>query len=165
MNEEENALWRGFDARLERLEDLVRDLDESLRGDRRRKMIGLLAEHARLEAYVTKLNAVIFMDSTGKHGLAHDVDVLMGRQTGAERRSEFRWKYWVPTLLALLAVIVSLLINLDKIKQNLPKDHPGPLEAKIERAKHPKSPKKIYRYRVIPPPEESAREKAPLDNP
>ncbi len=148
MNEEDNPLWRGLDARLERLEDLVHDLDESLRGDRRRRIVGLLAEHTRIEDLVTKLNAVVFMDSTGKHGLAHDVDVLMGRQTGADRRSEFRWKYWIPTLLAILAMTVTILTNLDKIRQNLPTDHPGPLEKKIEQARHPRG-KKIFRTRII----------------
>ncbi len=148
MNDEDQPIWRGFEARLERLEDLVRDLDESLRGDRRHRIIGLLGEHSKLEELVTKLNAVVFMDSTGKHGLAHDVDVLMGRQSGADRRSEFRWKYWIPTLLALLAMAVTILTNLDKIRQNLPTDHPGPLEKKIEQARHPRG-KKIYRTRII----------------
>lgn len=163
MNEEDNSLWRGFEARLERLEDIVRDLDESLRGDRRRRLIGLLAEHSKLEDSVTKLNAVVFMDSTGKHGLAHDVDVLMGRQTGADRRSEFRWKYWIPTLLALLAMTVTVLTNLDKIKKNLPVDHPGPLEKKIEQAKHPRG-KKIYHLRVTSHPPEPSQEKAPSES-
>lgn len=148
MNEEENAIWRGFESRLERLEDIVRDIDEILRGDRRKRMVGLLSEQDRMDTELRKLNAVVFTDSTGKHGLAHDVDVLMGRQAGSDRRSEFRWKYWMPTLLALLALSVTILTNLDKIKANLPKDHPGPLEQEIERSKHPKG-KKIVRVRIV----------------
>ncbi len=151
MNDEDQPIWRGFEARLERLEDIVKDLDESLRGGRRRRIIGLLAEHSRLEDLVTKLNAVVFMDSTGKHGMAHDVDVLMGRQTGADRRSEFRWKYWIPTLLAVLAMTATILTNLDKIKANLPKYHPALLEKKIDRAKHPKG-KTLYHIRQISSP-------------
>lgn len=133
---------------MERVEDLVRDLDESLRGDRRRRIIGLLSEFVRLSEDVTKLKAVMFMDSTGKHGVAHDVDVLMGRQAGIDRRSEFRWKYWAPTLLALLALTVTILTNLDKIRANLPKYHPAPLEAAIDRAKHPRG-KTILRVRRV----------------
>ncbi len=149
MNEEENALWRGFEARLERLEDMVREFDELLRGDRRRKVVGLLADQDRMDAELRKLNAVVFTDSTGKHGVAHDVDVLMGRQAGVDRRSEFRWKYWIPTLLAVLAMATTILTNLDKILQNLPKPKLSPLEEKIEKAKHPKG-KTLYRVHHVP---------------
>lgn len=148
MNEDDNVIWRGFEARIERLEDIVQDLDASLRGDRRQKIIGLLADWDRHDSELRRLNAVVFTDSTGKHGLAHDIDVLMGRQAGADRRSEFRWKYWIPTLLALLAMAVTILTNLDQIKKNLPKDHPGPLERQIEEAKHPKG-RRIVRIRHV----------------
>ena len=148
MDDEENALWRGFEARLERLEDIIRELDEILRGDRRRKIVGLLADQDRMDLELRKLNAVVFTDSTGKHGLAHDVDVLMGRQAGVDRRSEFRWKYWMPTVLALLALAATILTNLDKIKANLPQYHPAPLEAKIDQARHPKG-KTLYRVRRV----------------
>ncbi len=160
MNEDENALWRGFEARIERLEDIVRELDEVLRGDRRKRIIGLLPEYDRMDSEVRKLNAIIFMDSTGKHGLAHDVDVLMGRQTGADRRSEFRWKYWVPTLLAVLALVVTILTNWTQIKEDFPKDHPAPLEQAIEKAKRPKG-KKIVRYHSVPLPLDSTEESSP----
>lgn len=155
MNDEEHPIWRGFEARIERLEDVVHDLDEMLRGDRHRKIIGLLAEQDRMDADLRKINAVVFTDSTGKHGLAHDVDVLMGRQAGIDRRSEFRWKYWIPTLLAVLALSITILTNWVQIKQNFPKDHPGLLEQEIEKAKHPKG-KRLYRVRHI-------QEKAPSD--
>lgn len=148
MNEDENVIWRGFEARIERLEDVVRDLDDMLRGNSRKRVIGLQPEYDRIDHELRRLNAVIFTDSTGKHGLAHDVDVLMGRQAGVDRRSEFRWKYWAPTLLALLALAVTFLTNLDKIMANLPQYHPAPLEEKIDQAKHPRG-KKIVRYRVI----------------
>jgi hypothetical protein len=148
MDNEENALWRGFEARIERLEDMVRELDEALRGSRHKRVIGLLPEYDRMDSEVRKLNAIIFMDSTGKHGLAHDVDVLMGRQAGVDRRSEFRWKYWIPTLLAVLAMIVTVLTNLGKIKENFPKYHPAPLEKAIDQAKHPKG-KTLYRVRRV----------------
>lgn len=146
QNEEENVIWRGFEARIERLENLVQALNDVIEGNRHRRIIGLASEQDRMDLELRKLNAVVFTDSTGKHGLAHDVDVLMGRQAGADRRSEFRWKYWAPTLLALLALTTTILTNLDKIKANLPLYHPGPLEAKIDQAKHPKG-KVIYRIR------------------
>lgn len=157
MNEDENAIWRGFEARFERLEDIVRDMDEILRGDRRSKTIGLLAEQDRHDQELRKLNAVVFLDSTGKRGLAHDVDVLMERRSGQEKRMELRWGFWTAIIVAVISAATALLTNLDKIKKNLPKDHQSPLEQKIERAKHPKSPKKIYIYRHV-------QAEAPLDN-
>ncbi len=150
-DEDLSVIWRGFEARLERLEDLVRELDSVVRGSRRNKDPGIVAEQDRMDELLIRLNAVIFQDSTGKHGLAHDVEVLMGRQVGEDRRSEFRWKYWAPTFLAILSLTVTALMNLDKIKANLPKYHPGPLEAKIDRAKRPRG-KKIIKIRIVPPP-------------
>lgn len=144
---DEDVLWRGFEARLERLEDVVKELHDVIDGNRAKRIIGLVASYDKLDELTTRLNSVVFMDSTGKHGLAHDVDVLMGRQTGADRRSEFRWKYWIPTIMAILAMSLTLLANLDKIKANLPKYRPGPLEAQIDQAKHPRAKKKIYRVR------------------
>lgn len=149
MNEDENALWRGFEARIERLEDIVRDLDETLRGDRRKKLIGLLAEQDRMDLELRKLNAVVFTDSTGRRGIAHDVDVLMERRSGKDRRFEFIWKYWIPLALSAVALAITVTINWDKIQARLPKYHPGPLEAKIDSARHPRSPKKIYRVRHV----------------
>lgn len=160
MNEEENALWRGFEARLERLEHKVQELLDIVHGNRYKKIVGLESDVDRMDSDIRKLNAVMFMDSTGKHGVAHDVEVLMGRQAGVDRRSEFRWKYWMPTLLALLALTVTVLTNLEKIRSNFPKYHPGPLELKIDQAKHPKG-KKIVRYRTVPVPSEDTEESPP----
>lgn len=161
MNEDENAIWRGFEARLERIEDIVHDLDEILRGDRRSKTIGLLAEQDRHDQELRKLNAVVFVDSTGKHGLAHDVDVLMERRSGQERRMELRWGFWTAIIVALISSGAAILTNLDKLKSLFPVEHLGIVEQKIERARHPKG-KKIYRYRNVPPPEADP-EKVPLE--
>lgn len=148
MNEDENVIWRGFEARIERLENLVQELNDVVEGNRHRRIIGLAPEQDRMDLELRKLNAVVFTDSTGKHGLAHDVDVLMGRQVGADRRSEFRWKYWIPTILSVLALVVTILTQWGQIKGNFPKDHPGPLEQEIEKAKHPKG-KTIYRVHRV----------------
>ncbi len=150
MNEEDNSQWRGLDARTERLEDLTRELDELLRGSRRTKQTGLVADQERMELEVRKLNAVVFVDSTGKRGIAHDVDYLMDRRSGNDRREGFRWTFWGLILATLISSGTALLTNWDRIKNLLPKDHPGPLEMKIEKARRPRSPKKIFRLRVVP---------------
>lgn len=167
-DEDFNAIWRGFEARIERLEDLQKELEETVKGSRRSKVTGLVSDSDRFDTELRRLNAVVFMDSSGKHGLAHDVDVLMGRQVGSDRRSEFRWKYWMPTILAILAMTLTILVNLDKIKTNFPKLHLSPLEQKIEKAKHPKG-RKIVKVRLVPrptqpqenPPSESIKESLP----
>ncbi len=157
MNEESNALWRGFEARLERLEDMVRDLDEVLRGDRHKKIFGLLPEYDRLDLEVRKLNAVVFVDSTGKRGIAHDVDYLMDRRSGQERREGFKWTFWGLILATIISSLAAVLTNLDKIKILLPVLRLSPLEEKIERARHPKG-KKVFRVRIAP------QEKAPSED-
>jgi hypothetical protein len=50
----------------------------------------------------------------------------------------------------MISAMTALITNWDKILKILPQDHPGPVSQMIEKAKHPKSPKKIYRYRVVP---------------
>ncbi len=150
MNEDENLIWKGIDARLDRLEDLVQELDASLRGDRRRKIVGLLSAWDQLDEDVRRIKGLVIGDVAGSNkGMAHDVDLLMGRRKYDNQAKEFRWKYWIPTLLALLALTVTILTSLDKIKENLPRYHPSPLEAKIDEAKHPKG-KTLYRVRRVP---------------
>ncbi len=148
MNEEENLYWRGFDARLARIEDLVQGLDESLRGDRRKKIIGLLAEFDRLDERVRQLYAVVIGDAASNHGMRHDVDMLMGRRKYDGQIKEFRWKHVIPTLLAILALTISFLANLDKILKTFRQPSQDPVDQMIEKAKHPKG-KTLVRYRHV----------------
>lgn len=146
MNEDENVIWRGFEARIERLEDLIHELDELLRGSRKSKHSGIVADQERMELELRKLNAVVFVDSTGKRGIAHDVDYLMDRKSGAERREGFKWTFWGLILATLISSLSAILPNLDKIKNLWTKTPPFPWETRIVRVKH----KKIYRVRVVP---------------
>lgn len=147
---DEDILWRGFESRLERLEDTVKELDELLRGSRKNKISGLITDSERMDDTLRKLNAVVFVDSTGKRGIAHDVDYLMDRRSGAERREGFKWTFWGLILATAISSLTALLTNLDKLKVILPAYRLDPLDQMIEKAKHPKSPKKIYRYRSVP---------------
>lgn len=152
MNDDDNGFWRGFEARLERLEDLTKELDEVLRGSRRNRQSGLVADQEKLELEVRKLSAVVFVDSTGKRGIAHDVDVLMGRRRDKDETRGLRWQSWTAIVITLLGIMGKVILsNLPRIKQELLKV--DPLEKKIERAKHPKG-KKIYRIKVVPASEE-----------
>lgn len=148
MNEDENIIWRGFEARLERIEDIVNELDSSLRGDRRRKIIGLLPEWDQHTTELRQIRTLMFGDAAGSNkGMAHDVDVLMDRRSGKERRSQLLWGFWTAIAVAVISSITAILTSWDKI-QPLLKDHPAPLEQAIEKAKHPRG-KTILRVRRV----------------
>jgi len=141
------------------LRDLIEDCQERLKDhdiilNGERGKTGLIAEYDRHDEKLTRLYAVIFQDSTGQKGLLHDVDQLMGRKSHRERSSQFRWDFWKSILVAMImsGMVTTLLNQWPAIKKLIPKDHPGPLEQKIEQAKHPKSRRKIIRYRVVPSP-------------
>lgn len=163
MNEEDNVLWKGFEARLERIEDIVKDLDEMLRGDRHRKIVGLLYEQDRMDQELRKINAVLFQDPTGQKGLLHDVDVLMGRRKYDNQTREFKWKFATQVVVKILTLAGILILGWDKMEslyRKLVNQKPSPLEAKIEQAKHPKG-KKIYRVRVVAPTDTSDTQESP----
>ncbi len=163
MGDEEGLVWRGIDARLERIEDIVRELDELLRGSRKTKYTGLVADQERMELELRKLNAVVFVDSTGKRGIAHDIDVLMDRRSYSERREGIKWTFWGLILATVISSLTAILTNLDKLKSLMPLLRLSPLELKIERAKHPKSPKKLVRYRTVPRKAPASPENPPSD--
>jgi hypothetical protein len=166
MNEHDDPQWREridsvilYD-KLEEVKAQLKDLERAVRGGRD----SLLSEYRRHDQELTRIHAVLFQDPTGQKGLLHDVDVLMGRRSYDNTRKEFRWKYWIPTVLAVVALAATTLTNLDKIKANLPKYHPGPLEKRIDQAKHPRG-KKIYRTRVTKSPPQEPGPSSSLPSP
>lgn len=161
MNDEENALWRGFEARLERLEHLITEVLDIVNGNRHRKIIGLASEQDRMDLELRKINAVLFQDPTGQKGLLHDIDFLMGRRKYDNQSRELKWKFATEVVVKILALVGVLLLGWDKMEglyKKIINQKPSPLEQRIEQAKHPKSPKKIYRYRVVPAPSDDPKE-------
>ena len=152
MNEEDNPLWKGLDARTERLEHLVQELNDIVQGNRYRKIIGLVSEQDRMDLDLRKINAVLFQDPTGQKGLLHDVDVLMGRRKYDNQSRELKWKFATEVVIKILALVGVLLLGWDKLEglyKKMVNQKPSQLEAKIEKAKHPKG-KTLYRVRVVP---------------
>ncbi len=149
MNDEE---WlqklSNFSDKLEDLQDRIRELEITLHG--KRSKTGMLAEYARHDELLARMYAVIWQDPTGQKGILHDIDVLMGRVTAKAQSTQYKWQFWGLILATIISSATALLVSWDKILKLLPKDHPGILEQKIERGRHPKSPKKIYRYRIVP---------------
>lgn len=152
MNEDENVIWRGLEARIERTEDKIAEHDDLLNGNRSKKLIGLSQEQDRMDLELRKINAVLFQDSTGQKGMIHDVDFLMGRRKYDNQSRELIWKFVTEVVIKMLALVGVLLLGWDKLEglyKKIIQQKPSPLEQKIEQAKHPKSPKKLYRYRTV----------------
>src|SRR5882724_3911019 len=143
---------------IEDLQERVKEHDSILKGEKR--SAGLLAEYVRHDELLRRMFAVIWQDPTGQKGLLHDVDALMGRQKDRQTDKQSRWQFWTAVTVALITSAAVLVTNWDAIKKSFPRDHPAELEQKIERARHPKSTKKIYRYRI-----HSATEKAETNMP
>lgn len=87
-----------LDARVDKIEEIVGDLDETIRGNSKDEIGGLVARLREMEFHTTRLNAIIFVDSTGKKGLKHDVEELLeGRE---DRRTV--WKSWKEIAVAII---------------------------------------------------------------
>lgn len=151
MDEEDNPLWKGLDARTERLEHLVQELNDIVQGNRYRKIIGMATDQDRMDLELRKINAVLFQDPTGQKGLLHDVDVLMGRRKYDNQSREIIWKSATEVVVKILALVGVLLLSWDKLEvlyHKIRNQKPAPLEAQIEKAKHPKG-KTLYKVRHL----------------
>ncbi len=99
------------------LQDQMRELkkqqrenDVTLRGERGKA--GLVSEYERLDDKTTKLYAVIFQDATGRKGILHDIDFLMGRKKDREEGSSHRWTFVQGVVLALVSAITAITVAL-----------------------------------------------------
>lgn len=120
----------------------IKELDEILRG--KGKTPGLIAEYERHDEKLTRLYSVVFQDSTGKHGLIHEIAELKGGEIGADRK----WKFWTPILVALISCFGLIFTNADKIAHFFGKNaKPDELDLLIKKAKRKKG-KTVVRYRV-----------------
>jgi hypothetical protein len=145
------SLVTGFQVlnkRLDEMEDLLRDVDLVIRGDPREDRDGLVTQLHEIQTRLSRLDAVIFVDSTGRKGLQHEVEEILS----GERRTESRWKYTTTVVVAVISVIGSLILSWDKIaaffrEKRIDTHHQAP-KAKSQR-------KKVshVRYRVVPAPE------------
>lgn len=139
-----------LNARVDEIEETLTELDEVLRGDRQQKIGGILARMHDLENQLARLNAVIFVDSTGKKGLQHEVQIL---QSG-ERTMEYRWKFWTSIVVAVISLLGLLVTNWDKILGYLIHSKKSdPVEQMLNRAKRSKHRTTIIRYRYVAPSE------------
>lgn len=109
------------------LQEQVRELkrwkvetDAALRGHG--PHIGLFAEYERLDEMYRKLYAVIWQDSTGRKGMVHDVDFLMGRSKNHDEISVRRWTFAqgvVVALVSALAAITVAVLSIEPVRKQI----------------------------------------------
>jgi hypothetical protein len=127
-----NAGQRVWDQELASIQKIVTGLDEMLRGDPLRETSGLVARLELIEHDLAKINAVLFVDPTGKRGLVHEVEVL----TSAERTASERWRFATAVVVALLSLAGLILTNWTKIEGVLFDGH----ERTVQRPKRKRVP-------------------------
>lgn len=135
-----NTGQRVNDRAIKILEVSLRSTDKLLRGDPEKDTAGLIARLHDIETQLAKMNAVIFVDSTGKRGLVHEVEAL---STG-ERTAEQRWKFATAIVVAILSLLGLLITNWDRISAYLGHAKLDPLDQAIESARHPKPKHRHY---------------------
>ena len=95
-----NAGQRVLETSVRQLEQIVSGMDSLIRGDVEKETDGLIARLHDIEGSLRELRAVLFVDSTGKKGLIHDVNELQGRR-------ESRKATWINVTAIVVALISS----------------------------------------------------------
>jgi hypothetical protein len=143
--------------------------DKILRGDPTRNIKGLIEAINHLETEVTKFNRIFDKDYLGHGGLQSFVTYVYNQlKAGEEFRQQgrgYKWAFWTAVLVAVIGLAGLVLTNKDQIEKWFPKYHATGLDAKIEKAKHPKSPHKVFVTRVVKPKPEPAPEPGPAQEP
>lgn len=148
---EEDPKWQDayiLNDRIDRLQERIKQLEFIVRDGKD----NLRSEYERHDQMLTRMYSVFYQDATGKKGLFHDVDVLMGRRNDEDESRGLKWQAWAIIVGAILTFLVGILHELPKIKIELQRI--DPLEKPIERAKRPRG-RKIARIRFIPNPDSS----------
>lgn len=135
--------------RLDQIDETLDALDRTIRGDYEKDTDGLIARFKGLELSITKLNAVVFQDSTGKKGLVGTVDALVSRRMDAVDRR----KNTVSIIVAIITSTALVLTNIDRLGdfwiKIFGKEKPDKLQVMLERAKRPPRTTRVRVHRVI----------------
>lgn len=145
-----NAGQRVWERDLTLLRKVMGDIDRLLRGDPEKDTEGVIARIHDIERQLSKLNAVLFVDSTGKKGLIHDVYELRGE----EKRVVERWKFATAITVAIIGFLGLFISNWDKIIKAAGVGRPpDKLERMINNAKRPPNSGKVrVKVRYVEPP-------------
>jgi len=108
-----------------------------------------------LKKELREIRNAINGDAAGYPGMRQDLAELKGERSRKDMRTGYRWNFWtalIPVMVAQSVILIGLLIvNWGALEAFWNKHNKlGPLEQRIERAKHPKSPRKIYVPRIVP---------------
>ena len=134
------------DTQLEEIELTLDVLDKVIRGDTERETSGLIGRIETMERQIAELRSLVIMDSTGKQGLMHDVQLLLA----GERTSEHRWKYFTSVTVAIISLLGLLITNWDRIQAWMHQPITDPVDIAIDRAAHPKPKHRHYTIKETP---------------
>jgi len=109
--------------RIDGISDKLEEIDDLLRGDPVTQAEGILEQLHGMRIELSRLNSTIFMDSTGKRGVAHDVDVLMGRRSQRDQSVQYKWQFWAMVIGAAITAGTTILVKWKEIKEALPIIH------------------------------------------
>ncbi len=97
--------------RLDQMDEVLSAVDGSIRGDVAGDRHGLVARMENVELSISKISAVLFVDSTGKRGLLATVDNLVsGKMDAVERR-----KSRASVIIAIITSAALVITNLDRL--------------------------------------------------
>lgn len=130
-----------LDRRLAELEEAIQDIDLLLRGDPSEDMDGIVTQLHQVQRELSRLNAVIFVDSTGRKGLQKEVDDLKA----GEHRAEYHLKFWAPIIAAFISLSVPLITNWARITAFVKRPDNDPVDQMIDEAAHSKPKHRHYR--------------------
>lgn len=99
------------DRQLEDCERILTRLDRVISGDPQADLSGIVEQMHQIQRDLNKINAVIFVDSTGKRGLLHEVEAL----TSGERTASERWKFATAVTVAIISMVGLLLTNWNRV--------------------------------------------------
>jgi hypothetical protein len=141
---------KSADIDIERLKRTAFRDDKIMRGDPENNLPGLIETMNHLANEINKFNRIFDKDYLGHGGLVSFITYIYNqerdRQKAQELNTGYKWGFWGLIAAAVIAAAAVLITNRDQLAKWLPKYHPAPLEAKIDRARHPRN--RYHHYTV-----------------
>jgi hypothetical protein len=147
-----NSAQGTTDIELAQVEKKLSEIDDILRGDPQNKLDGLIPDINYLKNEVNKFNRIFDKDYLGHGGLQSFITYLYDQEQVRDRQAGYRWGFvnsvtatFGTIIVSIVGLIGYLIINWGAVSMfwnRLNKE--GPLEQKIEAAKHPKPKHRHY---------------------
>lgn len=143
-----NAGQRIWEREFGSIRKLSAEIDKLLRGDPDRDTDGIIARLHQQENAINMLKALVLKDTAGNIGLIARVEAL----ESGERTSGNRWQFATAVTVAVISLLGLLMTNWERLEAILSRESKDPVTQMINRAKHPRKKKAVYRVVPAPPP-------------